>query len=159
MYTKVPTERVHASHGRRVAPGCTEHHAGLIASLTFFSFFLYHYSFPCHTSVASSCAGTRQTSPAPIERVSGCRRAFPRWKVPVGIHSSHHTLTHSFSLPFSLLLFVNCCVVLILWPPTSCSSSWGSFNCLFFVLFFFFPSLPTLFISSQGLLCDQSLLE
>ena len=82
----------------------------------FSSFFLYHYSFSLPYIRGSSCARTRQTSPAPIERVSGSRRAFPRWKVPVGIHSSHHTLS-PFFFSSSSFLFVNCCVVFILWPP------------------------------------------
>ena len=83
----------------------------------FSSFFLYHYSFSLPYIRGSSCARTRQTSPAPIERVSGSRRAFPRWKVPVGIHSSHHTLSPFFFSSSSSFLFVNCCVVFILWPP------------------------------------------
>lgn len=64
-----------------------------------------------------------------------------------GRHSFLPPHTHALFLTpfffFLFFLFVNCYVVLILWRPTSCSSSWGSFNCLFFVLFFSLLSFLT----------------
>lgn len=125
----------------------------------FSSFFLYHYSFSLPYIRGSSCARTRQTSPAPIERVSGSRRAFPRWKVPVGIHSSHHSLSRTFLL--SLFLFFSSSIVAsfsFFDPQPPAPLLGGALIVFFFRLVFLSSFLPYyLFISSQGLCSVTSL--
>ena len=110
--------------------------------------------------MAPSCARTRsETLPAPIERVSDCRRAFPRWKVPVGIHSSHHSLSRTFLL--SLFLFFSSSIVAsfsFFDPQPPAPLLGGALIVFFFRLVFLSSFLPYyLFISSQGLCSVTSL--
>ena len=100
-------------------------------------------------------AAREKTSPAPIERVSGLSTCISALEGP-GRPSflPPHTLSHSLFLSSLLsysFLFVHCVVAHSLPSQPPCSSSWGSFNCLFFffVLCFLSSFLP---ISSQGLL-------